>query len=42
MAWSVGGSRLVVVMALQTDWGDSRPSGMLSSMGMLRLVGLLG
>jgi len=30
----MGGFRLVVAMALQTDWGDSRPSGMLSSIGM--------
>jgi len=34
MAWSAGGSRWVVAMALRTDWGDSRPNGMLSSMGM--------
>ncbi len=33
MARSVGGPRSVVAMALRTDWGDSRPSGMLSSMG---------
>ncbi len=33
MARSVGGSRLVVAMAFRTDWGDSRPSGILSSIG---------
>ncbi len=39
MAWSVGGSRLVVVMALRTDWGDSCPSGMLSLIGTSGALG---
>ncbi len=33
MARSVGGSKWVVAMAFRTDWGDSRPSGMLSLIG---------
>ncbi len=39
MAQSAGESRWVVVMALWTDWGDSHPSGMLSSMGTFRNQG---
>ncbi len=39
MAQSAGGSRLVVAMAFQTDWGDSHPSGMLSSIGTSGALG---
>ncbi len=42
MVWSMGGSRLVVAIALWTDWGDSHPSGMLSSISTSGVTTLQG